>query len=146
MAGIMAEVFAKRGDSVLVLHGEDGLDEFTITAPTRVWAVADGTVRAVTIDALDLGLPRGKREDLRGGDATVNGDVARRVFRGETGPVRDAVLANAAAGLVAYAGAGVEDLTGALAAAIERAAAAIDSGAAARTLETWVTTTQSLRH
>src|SRR6185369_10694598 len=56
MAAIMAEVFARRGDSVLVLHGDDGLDEFTTTAPTRVWAVADGSVRSLTIDALDLGL------------------------------------------------------------------------------------------
>ncbi len=145
MAGIMAEVFARRGDSVLVLHGEDGLDEFTITAPTRVWAVADGTVRSLTVDALDLGLPRGKPEDLRGGDATVNGDVARRVLGGETGPVRDAVLANAAAALVAYDGAGVENLTDALRMALERAASAIDSGAATHTLQEWVTTAQSLR-
>jgi anthranilate phosphoribosyltransferase len=145
MAAIMAEVFARRGDSVLVLHGEDGLDEFTITAPTRVWAVADHRVRALTIDALDLGLPRGKAEDLRGGDAVVNGDVARRVFDGETGPVRDAVLANAAAALVAYDGAGASDLVGALTAAVERAAAAIDSGAATRALATWVNTAQALR-
>ncbi len=114
MAAIMAEVFARRGDSVLVLHGEDGLDEFTTTAPTRVWAVADGAVRALTLDAADLGLPRSKPEDLRGGDATVNADVARRVFAGETGPVRDAVLINAAAALVAYDGAGIDDITGAL--------------------------------
>ncbi|MBX6749891.1 MAG: anthranilate phosphoribosyltransferase [Micromonosporaceae bacterium] len=146
MAGIMAEVFARRGDSALVMHGEDGLDEFTITAPTRVWAVADGTVRALTIDALDLGLPRGKPEDLRGGDASVNADVARRVLDGEPGPVRDAVLANAAAGLVAYDGAGVADLVGALRAGVERAAEAIDSGAARRTLDTWVSTAQSLRN
>jgi anthranilate phosphoribosyltransferase len=145
MAAIMAEVFARRGDSVLVLHGDDGLDEFTTTAPTRVWAVADGRVRALTIDALDLGLPRSKPADLRGGDATVNGGVARRLLGGETGPVRDAVLANAAAALVAYDGAGIEDLVGALTAAISRAAQAIDSGATARTLDSWVTTAQALR-
>jgi anthranilate phosphoribosyltransferase len=145
MASIMAEVFARRGDSALVLHGEDGLDEFTITAPTRVWAVANGTVRSLTIDVLDLGLARGKPEDLRGGDASVNADVARRVLGGEPGPVRDAVLANAAAGLVAYDGAGAEDLVGALRGAVERAAEAIDSGAALRTLDTWISTAQSLR-
>jgi anthranilate phosphoribosyltransferase len=144
MAAIMAEVFARRGDSVLVLHGEDGLDEFTTTAPTKVWAVADGAVRALTLDALDVGLPRSKPEDLRGGDATVNGDVARRVFAGETGPVRDAVLINAAAALVAYDGAGVEDITGALGTGVERAAAAVDSGAATSMLARWVETAQSL--
>jgi anthranilate phosphoribosyltransferase len=145
MAAIMAEVFARRGDSVLVLHGDDGLDELTTTAPTHVWAVADGTVRSLTIDALDLGLARAKPEDLRGGEVTVNADVARRVLAGETGPVRDAVLGNAAAALVAYDGAGVEDLVSALGTAVERAAAAIDSGAAARALDTWVSTAQTLR-
>jgi anthranilate phosphoribosyltransferase len=145
MAAIMAEVFARRGDSVLVLHGDDGLDEFTTTAATRVWAVADGRVRSLTIDALDLGLPRSKPDDLRGGDATVNGAVARRLLGGETGPVRDAVLVNAAAALVAYAGAGTEDLVGALTAAISRAAQAIDSGAAARALDSWVRTAKALR-
>ncbi len=144
MAGIMAEVFARRGDSVMVLHGEDGLDEFTTTAPTKVWAVADGTVRPLTLDAADLGLPRSKPEDLRGGDATVNADVARRVFDGQTGPVRDAVLVNAAAALVAYDGAGTDDIMGALGTALERAAAAIDSGGANSTLARWVETAQSL--
>ncbi|HEY7225869.1 MAG TPA: anthranilate phosphoribosyltransferase [Micromonosporaceae bacterium] len=147
MAAIMAEVFAQRGDSVLVLHGEDGLDELTVTAPTRVWAVTGGAVTPHTIDALDLGLARAKPESLRGGDATVNGQVARRVFDGETGAVRDAVLANAAAALVAYdmTSADVGDLVEALGTAAGRAAQAIDSGAAARTLDTWVSTAQSLR-
>ncbi len=152
MAAIMAQVFAGRGDSVLVLHGEDGLDEFTTTAPTQVWAVSNGTVRSLTIDALDLGLARSKPEDLRGGDASVNADAARRVFAGEHGPVRDAVLANAAAGLVAYdgltdaeRGPGAADLGSALAEAVQRAAQAIDSGAAAQTLDRWVSTAQSVR-
>jgi anthranilate phosphoribosyltransferase len=145
MAAIMAEVFARRGDSVLVLHGEDGLDEFTTTAPTKVWAVADGAVRALTIDAGDLGLPRAQPEDLRGGEAEVNAGVARRVFAGESGPVRDAVLVNAAAALVAYDGAGVDDLVGALGTALGRAAASIDSGAAEQTLGQWITTAQSLQ-
>jgi anthranilate phosphoribosyltransferase len=145
MAAIMAEVFARRGDSVLVLHGEDGLDEFTTTAPTMVWAVSDGTVRRLTIDAVDVGLPRAKPDDLRGGDASVNAAVAHRVFAGESGPVRDAVLLNAAAALVAYEGAGTSDLTGALGAATERAAAAVDSGAAAQTLGQWISVAQSMR-
>jgi anthranilate phosphoribosyltransferase len=67
------------------------------------------------------------------------------VLAGDAGPVRDAVLANAAAALVAYEGAGVDDLVGALGSALGRAASAIDSGAAARTLDTWVATAQSLR-
>ena len=76
MAAIMAGVFAQRGDSVLVLHGEDGLDEFTTTAPTRVWAITDGAVRATVIDAADLGIARASAADLRGGD--VDGQRRRR--------------------------------------------------------------------
>ena len=95
----MAEVFAARGDSVLVMRGEDGLDEFTTAAPTRVWAASGGIVRESLLDAADLGVPRATLADLRGGDAAFNADVARRVLAGETGPVRDAVLVNAAAAL-----------------------------------------------
>jgi anthranilate phosphoribosyltransferase len=140
MAAIMAGVFARRGDSVLVMHGEDGLDEFTTTAPTRVWVVRNGTVRPTIVDAADLGLPRAKPEDLRGGDVLVNAEVARRVLAGERGPVRDAVLVNAAAGLVAYDGPSDADpaLRDQLAEGVERAATAIDSGAAAEVLSRWV--------
>ena len=145
MAAIMAEVFARRGDSVLVLHGSDGLDEFTTTAPTDVWLVSGGTVRALVVDAADLGLARAAPSDLRGGEVAVNADVARRVFAGETGPVRDAVLVNAAAALVAYDGLAGNDLSKALVAGIERAAAAIDSGAAASALTRWVEVAQAAR-
>jgi len=140
MAAIMAGVFAQRGDSVLVLHGDDGLDEFTTTAPTRVWVVGDGAVRATVIDAADLGIPRASAGDLRGGDVTFNADVAHRVLAGEPGPVRDAVLLNAAAALVAYDGDATTDdaLRSGLRAGIERAATAIDSGAAATGLARWV--------
>jgi anthranilate phosphoribosyltransferase len=145
MAAIMAEVFASRGDSVLVLRGEDGLDEFTTTAPTRVWAVVDGTVRPHIIDAADLGLPRAAPGDLRGGDASVNADVARRVFAGEEGPVRDAVLINAAAALAAYDGVREEDLSKPLFAGMVRATEAIDSGKAATKLSQWVEVAQAIR-
>ena len=139
MAGVMAGVFAARGASALVLRGEDGLDEFTTTAPTRLWAVHDGGVRELTVDAVDLGVPRARTSDLRGGEAAYNAKVARAVLAGERGPVRDAVLLNAAAGLAAYEGLG-GDVTDALRAGLERAAVAVDSGAAAKVLEAWVTT------
>jgi anthranilate phosphoribosyltransferase len=149
MAGIIAEVFARRGDSVLVLRGEDGLDEFTTTAPTRVWAVSGGAVTPHLIDSLDLGLPRAQAADLRGGDVAFNAEVAHRVFAGERGPVRDAVVLNAAAAIVAYDGFAPDstgpDLAKALTTAIERAATAIDSGGAATTLDRWVTVTATLR-
>jgi anthranilate phosphoribosyltransferase len=144
MAAIMAEVFARRGDSVLVLRGEDGLDEFTTTAPTRVWTVTGGTVTESVVDAADLGLARSSAADLRGGDAATNADVCRRVLAGEPGPVRDAVVLNAAAALAAYTG--LEgDLSKALASGLERAAAALDTGAAAQTLARWVEMASALR-
>jgi anthranilate phosphoribosyltransferase len=144
MAGVLAEVFARRGDSVLVMRGEDGLDEFTTTAPTRVWAVRDGAVTETVVDAGELGVVRSRPEDLRGGDAPYNAEVARSLFAGKTGPVRDAVLVNAAAALVAQGGWG-DDLNAALNGGIDRAAAAIDSGAAGELMRRWLTVAQSLR-
>jgi len=153
MASVIAEVFAARGDSALVMRGEDGLDEFTTTAPTRLWAVAGGRVSELVVDAKDLGLPRAKAEDLRGGDAPANAEAARRVFAGGPGPVRDAVVLNAAAALAAYEGFAKlasetaplsgDDVAGALRSGIDRAAAAIDSGAAEKTLARWISVAQA---
>ncbi|MFF3868476.1 anthranilate phosphoribosyltransferase [Micromonospora sp. NPDC001898] len=137
MAPVMAAVFAGRGDSVLVLRGEDGLDEFTTAAPTRVWAAQAGTVREAVVDATDLGVPRSTLAELRGGDAAYNAGVARRLLAGETGPVRDAVLVNAAAAL-ATQGPLDGDLVEALRAGMARAAESIDSGAAAASLDRWI--------
>jgi anthranilate phosphoribosyltransferase len=138
MAPVMASVFAARGDSVLVMRGEDGLDELSTAAPTRVWVAFGGTVTPTVVDTVELGLPRSAPGDLRGGDVEFNATAARRLFAGETGPIRDAVLVNAAAALAAQAGAGADGLPGALRSGLTRAAAAVDSGAAAATLERWV--------
>ncbi|QGN47603.1 anthranilate phosphoribosyltransferase [Micromonospora sp. WMMD558] len=142
MAPVMADVFAARGDSVLLMRGEDGLDEFTTAAPTRVWAAQGGTVRESLLDAADLGVPRATLADLRGGDAAYNAGVVRRLLAGETGPVRDAVLVNAAAAL-ATQGPLDGDLTEALRAGLARAAESIDSGAAARVLDRWIEVARS---
>lgn len=137
MAPVMAAVFAGRGDSVLVMRGEDGLDEFSTAAPTRFWVAQAGTVRETVLDATELGVPRATLADLRGADAAYNADVARRVLAGERGPVRDAVLVNAAAAL-ATQGPLDGDLGNAIRAGLDRAAESIDSGAAARTLAHWI--------
>jgi anthranilate phosphoribosyltransferase len=137
MAPVMAAVFARRGDSAVVMRGEDGLDEFTTSAPTRLWLVRDGRVDETVLDATDLGLPRSQPADLRGGDVTFNADVARRVFAGERGPVRDAVAVNVAAALAAHArfpGDFVETMRSGIA----RAEETIDSGAATEQLTKWV--------
>ncbi|MFC9594582.1 anthranilate phosphoribosyltransferase [Streptomyces sp. NPDC056944] len=137
MAPVVAGVFAERGNSALVFRGDDGLDELTTTSTSRVWVVKDGGVTEERFDPRDVGIELVPLEALRGADASYNADVARRLLAGETGPVRDAVLLNAAAALTALEpGAGT--LVEQLGAGIAKAAESVDSGAARRTLERWV--------
>lgn len=143
MAPVMAQVLADRGASALVVRGDDGLDEITTTTTTSVWVVDGAGVRRDQLDPTVLGVPVAHREDLRGGDAASNADVVRRVLAGEAGPVRDAVLINAAAALVAHRGS-TGDLPADVAEMAHRAAAAIDSGAAAALLARWTTLTTEL--
>lgn len=140
MAPVMARVFADRGQAALVVRGEDGLDELTTTGATRVWVAWAGGVRETVVDAADLGIPRCRPGDLRGGDPAVNAEIARRVLAGDRGPVRDAVLVNAAAALAAHQGLD-GDLHKSLQVGLERATHAIDSGAAAATLTRWLSLT-----
>jgi anthranilate phosphoribosyltransferase len=143
LAPVLAEVFASRGASVLVVRGDDGLDELTTTGTSTVWVVGGGEVRVETLDPAALGVPAATRDDLRGGTREVNAAAFRAVLAGELGPVRDAVLLNSAGALVAAdgigAGVGPGPLADAFPAALKRAAAAIDSGAARDVLERWVT-------
>ena len=135
-------VLAARGADALVFRGADGLDELSVTGPSTVWVVRGGTVSEESFDPASLGLPYATIEDLRGADAAYNAGVARALLDGATGPVRDAVLLNAAGALVAAAGIGAGIGSGGLAdafpAALKRAAAAIDTGAAQDTLDRWV--------
>ncbi|NUK01966.1 anthranilate phosphoribosyltransferase [Streptomyces lunaelactis] len=137
MAPIMAGVLADRGSSALVFRGDDGLDELTTTATSRVWVVRDGAVREEAFDPRDIGIDLVPVEALRGADASYNADVARRLLAGETGPVRDAVLLNSAAALVALAP-GEGSLAEQISAGMAKAADSIDSGAARAALERWV--------
>lgn len=134
MAPLVAGVLANRGDSALVFRSRDGLDEFSTTAVTDVWEVRDGDIVEHQIDAQDLGLPRATKADLQGGDPAYNADAMRRTLEGESGPVRDIVLLNSAAALIAAApdadGPLLERLRTGLAAARE----SLDSGAAAAKL------------
>nr|BFD85279.1 anthranilate phosphoribosyltransferase [Streptomyces sp. Xyl84] len=136
-APIVAGVFAERGNSSLVFRGDDGLDELTTTATSRVWVVRDGKVTEEAFDPRDVGLDLVPVEALRGADASYNAEVARRLLEGESGPVRDAVLLNSAAALVALEP-GRGTLAEQIRAGMEKAAESIDSGAARRTLERWV--------
>lgn len=104
LAPVIAEVLAGRGGSALVVRGDDGLDELTTTTTSTVWVVAGGEVRVETLDPAGLGLAVAACDDLRGGDTGDNAAVCRRLLAGERGPVRDAVLLNAAGALVAFDG------------------------------------------
>jgi anthranilate phosphoribosyltransferase len=149
MAPIVAGVLAARGVSALVFRGEDGLDELSTTSPSRVWVVGEGSVVERTVDPTTLAVPRSSLEDLRGGDAAHNAGVVRDLLAGRTGPVRDAVLLNAAAAVVAAdgvpspAGAGSAWLEERLAVALLVVEQAVDSGAAGDLLERWVRASQS---
>ncbi len=133
MAGVLRDKGAERA---LIVHGGDGLDELTTTGPSSVVELRDGEVQTWDVDPEALGLRRVDREDLVGGDATVNADLARRVLAGEHGPHRDIVSLNAGAGLL-VAGLAVDLATG-----IEAAREAIDSGAAVRALAALVEVSQ----
>jgi anthranilate phosphoribosyltransferase len=137
MAPIIAGVFAERGNSSLVFRGDDGLDELTTTSTSHVWVVRDGKVSAETFDPRDVGIDLVPVEALRGADASYNAEVARRLLEGEPGPVRDAVLLNSAAALVALRPSGAP-LNEQIRAGMAQAAEAIDSGAAKRALDRWV--------
>lgn len=136
LAPVVAGVFAARDTSALVFRGQDGLDELTVTAPSDVWEVRGGQVREHVLDpAALLGIPRSGHDALRGGTAEENAQVARDLFAGESegrmGPIRDAVLLNAAAGMVAFDGIGQDAADGfdeRLAAAYAEAQEALDSG------------------
>jgi anthranilate phosphoribosyltransferase len=149
MAPLMAGVLGQRGSSALVFRGEDGLDELTTSGPSRVWLVGRGTVRECVLDPQDLGVPRAPVSALRGDDATYNAQVARDLLGGAQGPVRDAVLLNAAAALVAADGVGTGEpvseatLVPRMTDALARAATSVDSGSAGRVLERWVEATRS---
>jgi len=137
MAPVMAEVFAARGSDVLLFRGDDGLDELTTTTTSTVWQVRGGTVRRLTLDPEWLGIGRADPAELRGGDVGHNVSVARDLFAGSSGRVRDAVVLNAAAGLAAHAGL-TGDLVADLRAGAARASTSLDTGAAADVLDRWV--------
>jgi anthranilate phosphoribosyltransferase len=145
MGPILAGVLAARGCSGLVFHGADGLDELTTTAPSAVWIVHDGTVSETRFDPAVLGIARSAPSDLVGGDPAHNAGVVRAFLDGGPGPVRDVALLNAGAALAAEAGvAGPGELVAALADGYRRAAAAVDSGAAATLLDRWVQVSKRL--
>ncbi|BCO35589.1 anthranilate phosphoribosyltransferase [Mycobacterium heckeshornense] len=145
LAEVMATVFAARRCSVLVVHGDDGLDELTTTTTSTIWRVQAGSVDTLTFDPAGFGFARAELRDLLGGDAAANAAEARAVLAGAKGPVRDAVVLNAAGAIVAHAGLSSRaEWLPAWEDGLARATAAIDSGAAEQLLARWVRFSQTV--
>jgi anthranilate phosphoribosyltransferase len=144
MAPVLAAVLAGRGSRALVFRGDDGLDELTTGTTSSVWVVRDGEVEPDRVDPSALGIAAPPADALRGADAAHNAAVFRRVVEGEQGPVRDAVVLNAAGALAAFDERAAR-LHDALAAGMERAARAIDDGSAAALLDRWIAVSRTAR-
>jgi len=126
----LARVLGNLGaHDAMVVHGEDGLDEITLTNGTKVSRYADNKVENFIVSPEDFGMKRGKLEDLIGADKDANARITLSILKGEKGPKRDVVLMNSSAALV-VAGKAKDFRSG-----VETAAEALDSGQAMNKLE-----------
>ncbi|HZV75823.1 MAG TPA: anthranilate phosphoribosyltransferase [Conexibacter sp.] len=133
IAGVSAQLGAVH---VLVVSSDDGLDELSIAAPTRMVEVRDGSIEQRTITAADVGLDSASHEELRGGTPDVNAEITRRILAGEHGAPRDVAVLNAGAGIYVAGRAATIEV------GVRAAEAAIDSGAARSVLERYVSQSQ----
>ncbi|HVH65823.1 MAG TPA: anthranilate phosphoribosyltransferase [Candidatus Acidoferrum sp.] len=102
LAPLMVRVLQDLGhERALVFFGEDGIDELTTTKPSKVFELKDGKVSEYELEPQELGLPRARPDDLKGGTPPENAELLRKVLDGEAGPRRDVVLLNAAAAILA---------------------------------------------
>jgi anthranilate phosphoribosyltransferase len=122
----------------LVVHGEDGLDEITLTTTTQVCEIKDGQLINYVLDPREYGLAPCALQDITGGDAAANAAIAKAVLSGETGPRRDIVLLNAGACLY------IAGKAGTIADGVALAASIIDSGAALAKLDEFVRATNGV--
>ena len=128
----LARVLANLGvKSAMVVYGQDGLDEISMSAPTTVCEVRDGNYESYVITPEQFGFERCKKEDLAGGTPEENAKIARRILEGEKGPKRDAVVLNSAAAIHITKGISMEE-------AVKEANEIIDSGKALKQLEEFI--------
>lgn len=127
LAKVLTSLGVKRG---LVVYGQDKLDEISLSAPTSVCELDNGTYKTYEIKPEDFGLTRCTKEDLKGGDPAENAQIAIAVLKGEKGPRRDTVLMNAGAGLY------IAGKASSIADGIRLAGELIDSGKALTVMET----------
>lgn len=135
----LARVLANLGvRSAMVVYGQDGLDEISMSAPTSVCEVRDGTFSSYILKPEQFGLQRCRKEALAGGEPGENAAIARAILSGEKGARRDAVLLNSAAALhIARADLSMAD-------ALALAAETVDSGRAMQQLERFIELSNTL--
>ncbi len=112
-----------------VVHGHDGMDEITITAPTRVSELNNGAIKSYDLDPLEFFDDYADLNDLKGGDVKENAAITMNILKGEKGPKRDVVLINSGAALVAA------EVANDIKTGIRLAQESIDSGKALEKLE-----------
>jgi len=133
MAKVMSNLGVRSG---MVVHGHDGFDEISLSAPTTVCELRDGFIKSYDIEPEQFGLTRCKKEDLLGGSPAENAQITKNILSGEKGPKRDAVLINSAAAIhIARPNVTINE-------GIEIAAEAIDSGKAIKQLNQFIALSQ----
>jgi anthranilate phosphoribosyltransferase len=130
MAGVLKELGSTH---VWVVHGSDGLDEITISGPTRVTELRDGEIKTFNVYPMDVGVKESSLEKVRGGDTAQNAKIVNDVLSGWKGPCRDISVLNAAAAIL------VGGKAGTIEEGVEKARESIDTGNAAEALKTFVT-------
>ncbi len=141
LAEKVAQVLRELGlVKALIVAGEDGLDEISISAPTQVVELNQGEIRSYTITPEELGLNRYPISQLSGGSATENASVIQRIFAGQKGADRDIVLANSAASLY------LADCVSSLQEGVKVAGEIIDQGLALEKLEQVAKVTRGMSH
>ena len=139
LGGKMAQVLRLLGvHHAIIIHGEDGLDELTLSADSFGWELVGGEIRDWTLKVEDTGLPSAILDDIAGGDKDANAATMREVFQGKTGPIRDVVLLNSGAALMAA------DRAATISEGIALAAHSIDRGAALAKVDALVSLSQEL--
>ncbi len=133
---VLASVLKNLGSRrAWIAHGDDGVDEISITGPTRIAELSNGEIKSFTITPEDYNIQRASLDDIRGGNATENAQIIRSILKGEKGPKRNIVLLNAAAGL--FLGGKAQSVKDGVALAEK----AIDTGLTAATLQQLVAIT-----
>lgn len=135
---LIAQVLRNLGTvRAMVVHGMEGLDEISLSGPTRVAELRHGQIRNYTLTPEEVGLKRCRLEEIQGGSPEQCADALRKILRGEKGPMRDVVLLNSGAALY------VSEASGSIAEGIRLAAESIDSGKARAKLDQLVQMTNA---